>query len=216
MSRKLADDQIREVAQKAGVEYAALKAVALVESGGSGFICLKLSDGRRAERPVILLERHLVWRRLKARQIDPVPLATALPPLCGQTWDPKRHPYGTKQKQWEKVQSIIDWAKNHAPQKVESFRKAAWEACSWGMFQLLGMNYEGAGFPDVDMFAQAHSESEGRQLEAIVRWMQNRGILDELKRRDWEAFARAYNGPGQVDLYASRLEGAYLRVRSNG
>jgi hypothetical protein len=41
--RQLTDDQIKAAAQEAGLEYAALKAVALMEAAGAGF----LPDGQR-------------------------------------------------------------------------------------------------------------------------------------------------------------------------
>ena len=48
-----------------------------VESRGAGF----LPDGR----PVILFERHVFWKRLQARGIDPAPFAARQPDIVSRT-----------------------------------------------------------------------------------------------------------------------------------
>ena len=58
MSKTLTEQQIKEAAKTAGIEYAALKAVIEVEARSSGFF----STGE----PAILFERHKFWGQLGA------------------------------------------------------------------------------------------------------------------------------------------------------
>lgn len=200
--RCLTREQIDHAATEHGVEGAALRAVIRVETGGrSGF----LPDGR----PRILLERHVLWKRLQIRRIDPGPLGRAHPELCGPDWNPRRYPYGSEAGQWTRVDTVAAYGGAHGLR--ESYAKAAWEACSWGLFQLLGMNYADAGFPDVVQLKRAHEAGEAEQLEAALRWMTHTGVLEALRKRDWSHFAFRYNGPGQVARYAGLLAAAYER-----
>ena len=57
MSKRLTEEQIKTMANRYGVDYAALRAVIEVECRGSGF----LPSGE----PVILFERHVFWELLK-------------------------------------------------------------------------------------------------------------------------------------------------------
>jgi hypothetical protein len=57
------------------------------------------------------------------------------------------------------------------------------------------------------------AQSEANQLEAtLVGFVRANNAADELQRKDWERFARIYNGAGQVDRYAGLLRGAYESI----
>ncbi|KAG0167060.1 hypothetical protein DFQ30_006427 [Apophysomyces sp. BC1015] len=75
--KHLANADIVRAEDALGVPVACVRAVNEVESTGLGF----LSDGR----PKILFERHIFWKRLEARGIDPAPIATKYPNICSQT-----------------------------------------------------------------------------------------------------------------------------------
>jgi hypothetical protein len=205
VSKELTEAQIRDAAAKYGVEYAALRAVLEVESSGDGF----LTDGQLK----ILFERHWLYRRLSVpgRGIDPGPLAKAHPELCGRSWNPKQYPYGPTSLQWKKVSTIVQWAQKCDPDRVESYRKAALESCSFGLAQMMGFHYEACGYPSVDAFRDAMQESEANQLQAMLRWMKGNGLLDKLRVRNWIAFATGYNGIANVIVYSGRLRAAYKR-----
>jgi hypothetical protein len=55
----------------------------------------------------------------------------------------------------------------------------------------MGMNFQTAGFDTVE----AMVESEDRQLLASAKFIKRHGMAESLKDHDWNAFARAYNGP---------------------
>lgn len=58
------------------------------------------------------------------------------------------------------------------------------------------------------------SKSHVRQLAAFEAFVRSGNLADELQRKDWEGFARAYNGPGQVERYGRLLREAYDRVKA--
>lgn len=188
------------------VEGAKLRAVWLVESAGSGF----LPSGR----PKVLLERHILWRRLESRGIAPYALAAAHPELCGRTQD--RRYYLGGEKEWGRVLAVIGWAQLQAPALFESYKRAVYEACSWGAFQLMGENYAKAGFQDVYGLVHALEEGEPRQLDVILTWMGKTGLLGALRLGQWLTFARGYNGSGASVAYAGKLLAAYGLARATG
>lgn len=205
MQPRISTQDIAKAAATAGVEPAALTAVTRVETGGKGGF---LPDGKVR----ILFERHYLYRRLVARNIDPEPLRAVHPDLC-YPYYVRTFPYGGEAYQWVRVQTVTDWAVKHG-QKADSYRKAAYESCSWGLFQLMGNNFAECGFANVDQFAAAMSESEARQLEVAVAWMKSQGLLTHLRNRDFVAFARGYNGSGNVADYSDKLASAYRKAKA--
>lgn len=205
MGKKLTAQDLVTAASEHNLETAALIAVFEVESGGSGY----LPDGRVK----ILFERHILYRRLVARDMNPRPLAAALPGLCGSTWNPRQYPYGSQASQWDRVQRVIEWGSQHDPEHWESYKKAALEACSYGLFQIMGYHYDVCGFPDVYAFKHAMEESEQRQLAAMLSFIASNGLLRKLQKKDWRGFVRGYNGNGAVETYTTKLLTAYQRAR---
>lgn len=201
MAKTLTAQDIVAAARQYDLEPALLIAITEVESGGNGF----LPDGRVK----ILLERHVLWQRLQARGIDPRPLATDLPGLCGKSWAPKSYPYGSQLAQYDRLARVVGWASAHDAARWESYKKAAYEACSWGLFQVMGYHYQACGFPDVYALKHAFEASEAAHLTAILAWMTGNGLLKKLRKKDWRGFVRGYNGAGQVDRYTAKLQAAY-------
>lgn len=199
----LSTEQIQRILRPFRIELSLVRALIDVESGGSGFN----SDGSVK----ILFERHIFWSRLQipGREINPKRIATEHPELCGQYWDPKRYPYGPVLSQWPKVYSIVAWAQKNDPQHWESYKRAAYESCSYGLFQILGYHYEKAGFPTVYDFKHGMEESEARQLEISLGWMNKSGVLQPLRERNWTRFVRLYNGPANIAVYSAKLQEAY-------
>jgi hypothetical protein len=203
MPPRLTDADIRSAADRYGVASRALRAVLAVESGGAGF----LSDGRVK----ILFEAHWMWRRLSARSINPRPFYQQRPDLCRPTWSRAFYKGGIRE--WGRVDDVLKWASSHAGDQFESYKKACYEACSWGLPQVMGFHYERVGFENVYAFKHWMEDGEPQQLEVFLRFLRTGGLIDDLQRRDWWNFARIYNGTGQVALYSARLAAAYLRAR---
>ncbi|MDE1010734.1 MAG: N-acetylmuramidase family protein [Paraburkholderia fungorum] len=177
-------------ADKLGVPLASVRAVNEVESTGSGF----LLDGR----PKILFERHIFWKRLQARGIDPALIAAKYPNICSQT----RGGY---------MGSAAEYTRLATAELIDPV--AAYESASWGAFQVMGYHWQGLGYSCVDEFVARMENSEADQLDAFVRYVAaEAGLLAALKARKWAAFAKGYNGPDYAsNLYDAKLAQAWLK-----
>lgn len=187
-ARPLSEADIAAAAAGLGLEPALIAAVAEVESSGGGFLPDK--------RPKILYEAH-VFGRLTGHRWD-----GTHPNLSAPAWD--RSLYGPPgAHQYDRLHEAIALDRN-----------AALQSASWGRFQILGQNYKVAGFRDVKAFVQAMTESEARHLEAFIGYCRANDLIRHLAIHDWRSFTRGYNGPGQVDHYAFKLEQAYRKHRA--
>ena len=119
-------------------EPAAVWAVCDVESNGSGFLADK--------RPRILFEAHL-FGRLTAHHWD-----AAHPNVSSAAWNRALYGAGGAH-QYDRLAEAIGLD-----------RKAALEAASWGLFQILGLNFAACGFASVEDYVAAMCESERRHL----------------------------------------------------
>lgn len=177
-------------AQDLGVPLAVIRAVVEVESRGAGF----LPDGR----PVILYERHIMYRRLRDRGFDVEALCALHPDLV----QPTRGGY---------VGGAAEHARLDAARRVHP--AAAIESCSWGLFQIMGFHWQALGYGSAALFESLNSTTEGYQLQAFALFVRaNPPIHAALRTRAWGSFARLYNGPDyRANLYDVRLARAYAR-----
>lgn len=187
-------------AERLGVPLASIYAVNEVESKGKGF----LENGK----PVILFERHIMYRQLAtARNAGDDPaelkrhadqLATANPALV----NPKPGGYigGTAEHQRLAMARLID-------------DTAALESASWGAFQIMGFHWKRLGYASVQDFVAAMSAGEPQQFDAFTRFIETDPVLHKaLKARKWAEFAKLYNGPDYLrNLYDTKLQRAYER-----
>ncbi|MGM0912777.1 MAG: N-acetylmuramidase domain-containing protein [Pseudomonadota bacterium] len=176
------------------VELAAVMAVNEVESRGVGFHL----GGPRNAAPVILFERHIMRRRLEHHGISPTPWESCTPNLVN------RRPGGYQGGPHEHAR-LARAGEIHA--------EAAIESASWGLFQIMGFHWQHLGYSSARVWEEAMRASEGRQLEAFVRFIEADPALHAaLRRRDWRDFARRYNGPDfERNDYDTRLAAAYRR-----
>ncbi|WP_446326007.1 N-acetylmuramidase domain-containing protein [Burkholderia pseudomallei] len=188
--RHLTDADLQRAADHLQVELAAVRAVNEVESHGAGF----LPDGR----PVILYERHIMYRQLAAAGMDADALAAKYPALVNQ----KRGGYAG---------NTAEYARLTSAQQISA--ACALEATSWGAFQIMGFHWSTLGYPDVFAFVEAMKVSEAEQLEAFVRFiLADKALLTALRGRKWAKFAELYNGKAYAEnLYDVKLERAYDR-----
>lgn len=192
--RALREADLQAAADRLELPLISIKTVNSVESNGCGF----LPDGR----PVILFERHIFYQRLKTKGADVETLAARYPNLC----NPKRGGYTGGAGEWARLRNarlIIG----------EAFADIAYEACSWGLFQIMGYHWESLGYSSSAQFVEKMSESEGAQLDAFVAFIEADATLYKaLKTRKWAEFAKLYNGPAyKENLYDAKLAQAYER-----
>jgi hypothetical protein len=88
---------------------------------------------------------------------------------------------------------------------------AALKSASWGAFQIMGANFQAAGYTNVADFVTAMMLSESKHLAAFVSFIAaNPGMLTALKALNWASFASQYNGPGYADNdYDTKMANAY-------
>ena len=182
---RLTPEHLAEIAAAHGLTPAHLAAIADIEGSGSGY----LPDGR----PKILFEAH-IFSRLTGHRFD-----ASHPGISSFSWN----------------RSLYKGGAGEYPRMSEAMaldETAALQSASWGLFQVMGKNYGPAGYSSVANFAADHVlGGEPAHLAALGRFLAARGLVDPLRRCDWPAFARGYNGPGQVEVYSKRLADAYAK-----
>jgi hypothetical protein len=185
--RGLTDEDFAAAADALGIEVAMIKAVAQVESPRGPF--------EPKGRPEILFERHYFHRLTKGQ------FAQSDPDICNST----SGGYGKFSAQYGKLQRA--YALNP---------DAALRSASWGRFQIMGDNFEAAGFDSAAAFVQAMTTSESAHLNAFVNFVKsNNKMVSALRAKDWAGFARRYNGPGfAANQYDTKLKNAYDSFRS--
>lgn len=194
--KKITEADFIESAKLLGVDVATIKTVYQVESNKSGF----LDTGE----PTILFEGHKMWEALKLAGKNPANYVKGNENVLYPTWT-KIHYVGGKgeHKRLQKA-ILID-------------RNCALASASWGAFQIMGNNYKLAGFDSLQAFINAMYESEGAHLKAFVNFCKNykvKGVSLQtyLQRKDWENFARFYNGSGyKKNQYDTKLSEAYKK-----
>jgi peptidoglycan hydrolase-like protein with peptidoglycan-binding domain len=172
------------------VEIEAIKAVAKVESSGSGF----LSDGR----PKILFEGHKFWKQLIKHKINPEEwIHNQYKDVLYRVWTRKYYLGGAKE------YTRLNKAKIIHP-------GAAMESASWGAFQILGLHWDMLGYGSINHFVAEMQRNEGEHLKAFVLYIQKNHLSHWLGKKNWVAFANAYNGPAfRQNNYHTKMKEAY-------
>jgi hypothetical protein len=232
-------------AKELDIECAAIKAFAIVESEGEGF--LKVGN---ETVPRILYERHKFAKftnNIYSKSQPDISLPCAYYNardryiLADDKYKKKRNAPGDieyyrsiNKKDGDETKSrssffddLIKQGKlergTHAYlDGVGSYRRlikaykldpvAALESCSWGSFQIMGEFWKEMGFASALEFSRSMSRSPKDQIKAFVLYIKhvNPKIKDYLRCKDWNAAARAYNGPGyKTNRYHIKLQEAY-------
>lgn len=209
--RVLSDNDYENAAKRIGCDVKIIKAFKEVEAAGSGF----MSDGL----PLILFERHYFYRQY------------LLWPKSGQSSESRKN---ERQKIMDSGNRDICWPSplstkstfpiydRYGPSSWQYPRltrarqfsdTAALESASWGLFQVMGENWSRIGWSSVQAFHRAMCTSERDQLDAFVGFcFSKHGLVDALRRRDFNTIASLYNGTGAVGVYGPKLQRAYNRA----
>jgi hypothetical protein len=184
-----------KAAKELGVEEAAVKAVASVESSGNGFI----TDPQSGKQvPKILFERHIMFKRL--RDLTPLKSADLMakyPDIVNSS------PGGYKG-------GIAEHERLDRAVNID--RKTALESASWGGFQLMGLHWQTLGYESVQAFVNDMYTEQG-QLNAFIKFIKaDKRLVKALKEKDWTSFARIFNGPAYSrNAYDQKMKAAYER-----
>lgn len=182
MANTLQESDFEWAAERLRCEVATIKAVAHVESRESGF----LPDGRLT----ILYERH-IFHRLTKGQFSKGENSDVSWPTPGG--------YRGGAAEWERLTKAAALDAN-----------AAKLSASYGAFQVMGFNFAACGYRSVDEMIDAYMTGARAQLEGFAGFIETNGLSDELQRKDWQGFARGYNGPGyKANRYDQKMRDAY-------
>ncbi|MES0207947.1 N-acetylmuramidase family protein [Mesorhizobium sp. M0028] len=184
-AKRLDDLDLPKLGARIGVGEDEIHAFLDVETCGSGF------DNQG--RPTILFEPHVFYRNLSgAARSKAVAAGLAYPKWGGKPYPRDSYPR-------LKAACAID-------------ETAALKSASWGLGQVLGENFEAAGFLTVQAMVEAMKDDEENQLLAAVNFIKANKLDDNLRAHDWAGFAKGYNGAGyRKNSYDTRLADAYRK-----
>lgn len=186
-AKRIDDIDLPTVGAMIGVGEDEIHAVLDVETNGSGFD----SKGR----PKMLFEPHVFWRELgpgEARE--------------------RAQRAGLAYPKWRR-----NYPKDSYPRLMQAMlidETAALKSASWGLGQIMGFNHVAAGFVSVQAMVDAFVDDEENHLQAMIRFIRFNKLDAALRKHDWAAFARGYNGPGFAQNgYDKKLAAAYAKWR---
>lgn len=183
--KRIDDYDIPRIGALIGVGEDEVHAVLDVESSGSGF--------DRAGRLKMLFEPHVFYRCLPQEKRA----AAVSQGLAYSQWRPGEYPPDSYPRLMRAM--AID-------------ESAALKACSWGLGQILGENYQAAGYMSPQAMVADFCKDEANQLEAMIRFIKSKGLDRALKMHDWRTFARGYNGASYAKHdYDGKLQRAFER-----
>ncbi|WP_295465336.1 N-acetylmuramidase domain-containing protein [uncultured Pseudomonas sp.] len=216
--KKLEDTDIREAAAELECEPGLVYAIAKQESSHSSFIEI---DGEKI--PSILYERHHFRKLVRNETLEHThsdiygsPYRRAKKLKDGSYIDIKTQ---------EKIQLVDTYGPSGRFQYERLIRAyflnedAALKAASWGKFQIMGFNYNVAGYNTVKEFTQAMSKGDSEHIKAFLKFAKsNRTLIKGLRTRDFEMIAQGHNGENWKDInpdYAKNIEAFYNDYKNN-
>lgn len=189
-------DLLSAEAARLGFDPAVAVAVLLAESSGDGFD----PDGRlkiRFENHIFLQE----WGEHNRPVFDRFFAFNPQEPWKDHHWR------STQEGEWQRCHQsqaqewqVLGFARNF----VED---PALRSISMGASQIMGFNYAALGYASPREMFDDFQSSEEAQVRGLFRFIENRRLVEPLRQGDYLAFARGYNGPGQMHFYADLIRG---------
>jgi hypothetical protein len=169
-----------------GVSGPEVWAVLTVETRGFGFL--------QDRRPQILFERHIFHSRTGGKHDAGNPDIS----------NAKRGGYAGGPGEYPRLEKAI---------KLD--RQAALQSASWGIGQVMGFNFEVAGYATVDAMVEGMVKDENAQLLAMSNFIKGNKLAGALQRHDWAAFANGYNGASfKENQYDTKLAAAHAKYQT--
>lgn len=189
-------DLLSAEAARLGFDPAVAVAVLLAESSGDGFG----PDGRlkiRFENHIFLQE----WGIQNRSVFDRFFSFNQPEPWKEHMWRDRRDGewqqcHQSQAQEWQ----VLDFARSF----VED---PALKSISMGASQIMGFNFDALGYASPKAMFDDFQASEEAQVRGLFRFIENRRLVEPLRQGDYLAFARGYNGPGQMIFYAELIRG---------
>ena len=195
----LTKNDISQIANQVGLDYARLMAFISVESGGAGFN----TDGK------IIIQFEPTWFSKYLTQFK-------IAHTFNRTTDAK----GNRQYVIQVGDKTIQNGVQGQPSEWIAFNtafaihpKAAMLSTSIGLMQIMGFNYASAGFPSVDAMWDSFKKGEYQQVLGGATFIKNNTALyNALRNKDWAHVAFYYNGANYAENnYDHKLAAAYAK-----
>lgn len=183
--KKVFPEDFLDIAEKNGIDYAALQAVCEVEARNTGFTS--------ANALICLYEPHIAYRYSSGTiRAALVKAGLAYPKQRAKPYPKTSYP------------RIDECAKIAG-------KELACLSTSWGLPQMMGFNHKACGYDTALDMVKAFAESEYNQVEAMVKFIKaTPAMFEALNKHDWAGFAKRYNGPGYAqNKYDQKLAKAY-------
>lgn len=182
-----------DAGQLLGVGQSCVRAVCMTETSGAGF----LPDGRC----IILFERHKFYGYLVKKygqaQVNKL-MAAGNSDIC----NPVAGGYAGGAGEYPRFNRAF---------AIDN--DCALLSASWGLFQIMGENFNFCGYSDVGSFVTAMRQSEDAQLMGFVTFVQKYAsgqLLTAMKTKNWALFAKVYNGPNYAqNQYDTKMASNY-------
>lgn len=183
---RLTDADFKLVADELDIEVAAMKAVVIIEAGE------KMEGFAAPGIPIVNFDASM-WKKFGTKGSGKGdPNATVPKGISGHAL-----------KEWTQLTNARK--KNVDGANMSTF---------WGMFQIGGFNYKKCDCNSVGEFVERMSYSELEQLELFARFITNSGMVNDIKNKNWAAFARKYNGPNYAKRgYHTKMARAYQKFK---
>jgi hypothetical protein len=183
------DDSVIEAGRPLATKYFVPLATILgvVEQESAGVIFAEV-DGR--QEPVVRHEGHYLYKRLKDDQLTRAKNAGLVSSKAGGVKNP--------------AQQADRWHKLITP-AMNINRAAEIESVSWGVGQVMGAHWKSLGFLDAESFLHYVRSGVREQMDVMLRFCDENGLLDEMRRGDFVGFTKVYNGPGAVGSYSTAM-----------
>ena len=194
--KKLTHTDVTRAAADLKVEVASIYAVLDVESKGSGFITL---PDINESVPVILFERHKMYKYLNLKGIDTSKLPSD---IVNKTAGGYKSPVEEHKR--------LDRA-------VRIDRESALMSCSWGTFQVMGFNWQAMKYSSLQEFINCMYRNEYEHLVSFIRYITYcaPSALIGLREKDWAKLAKNYNGSNYaINKYDIKLAAAYKKYKA--
>lgn len=192
-SVRLTEEDYREVAERLGVDVAAIKAVVEIEAGRA------MRGFGADDKPIINFDLTMFQRFASRRGINLSAYRSSHAVVFNR---PAVARYGSQQ--------AAQHARLAAAREID--KDVAVLGTFWGMFQIGGFNWKRCGTESIEDFEARMSRSERDQLELFATFLENGGMVESIRRHDWAKFARLYNGPAYSSRgYHTRLARAFAR-----
>ena len=190
---------LEPLANKIGIDPACAVAVVATESGGSGIG----PDGRM----IIRFENHLFW--FNWGKANPGAYNALFKFDPNTTW--KGHQFRSNAgAAWQDVHTSQtgEWAALTVAQGLNAH--VAIMSISMGLVQILGSNHRAIGYASPEAMFTAFGKDERFQLLGFFNFVKNdQRQVNALQAKDFVAFARIYNGPGQPEFYGGLIKGVF-------